>query len=82
MDVNAFCFSNSFDRIEAESKTPFGEHRGSDGKTYAEVEPDAEYYIRIRSKTQVGGEGERGVRGHRGRDERGERGRGARRGPG
>jgi hypothetical protein len=34
--------------VEADSKTPFKEHRRkSDGKMFAEVEPDIEYFVRI-----------------------------------
>jgi hypothetical protein len=34
--------------VEAESKTPFKEHRRtSDGKVFVEVEPDIEYFVRI-----------------------------------
>ncbi len=36
--------------ISATAKTPFKEHEGKDGKMYAEVEPDVEYFIRIGSK--------------------------------
>ncbi len=36
--------------IDAVTKTPFMEHRGKDGNTYAEVEPEIEYFIRIASK--------------------------------
>jgi hypothetical protein len=31
--------------VEAETKEPFKEHTGPDGKVYAEVEPGVEYYI-------------------------------------
>jgi len=35
--------------INAETKIPFKEHTHTDGRTYAEVEPDTDYFIRIRS---------------------------------
>ena len=34
--------------VDAVTRVPFKEHRHSDGKVYAEVEPDAEYFIAIR----------------------------------
>jgi len=39
----------SLELIDAESKIPFKEHVHRDGKTYAEVEPDMEYFLRIKS---------------------------------
>jgi hypothetical protein len=33
--------------VHAETRVPFQEHTASDGKEYAEVEPDVDYYIRI-----------------------------------
>eukprot|EP00588_Corethron_pennatum_P034021 CAMPEP_0194346230 /NCGR_PEP_ID=MMETSP0171-20130528/105309_1 /TAXON_ID=218684 /ORGANISM="Corethron pennatum, Strain L29A3" /LENGTH=320 /DNA_ID=CAMNT_0039113327 /DNA_START=70 /DNA_END=1030 /DNA_ORIENTATION=+ len=33
--------------VDAISGEPFAEHAGPDGKTYAEVEPDAEYFIKV-----------------------------------
>ncbi len=36
--------------VHATTKTPFKEHEGKDGKTYAEVEPDVEYFIRVGSE--------------------------------
>jgi len=33
--------------VDANSGEPFAEHVGPDGKTYAEVEPDAEYFIKV-----------------------------------
>lgn len=39
----------SVELVYADSKTPFPEHTASDGSTYVEVEPDAEYFIRIHS---------------------------------
>ncbi len=37
-----------FKLVSAEDKTPFQEHQ-KDGKTYVEVEPDAEYFMSIRT---------------------------------
>ncbi|CAB9503115.1 expressed unknown protein [Seminavis robusta] len=33
--------------VNAETKEPFKEHKGPDGKIYAEVEPDVEYFIEV-----------------------------------
>ncbi|CAB9521718.1 expressed unknown protein [Seminavis robusta] len=33
--------------VNAETKEPFKEHTGPDGKVYAEVEPDMEYFIEV-----------------------------------
>jgi hypothetical protein len=38
--------------IYADTKTPFKEHTSSDGKFYIEVEPNAEYYIQLMSKSE------------------------------
>mmetsp|Transcript_577 Transcript_577/g.1032 ORF Transcript_577/g.1032 Transcript_577/m.1032 type:complete len:258 (+) Transcript_577:138-911(+) len=35
--------------IDADTNRPFTEHHGKDGKTYAEVEPEIEYFLRISS---------------------------------
>jgi len=35
--------------INAETKIPFKEHTHTDGRTYAEVEPDTDYFLRVRS---------------------------------
>lgn len=35
--------------IYADTKNPFLEHTASDGQLYVEVEPDAEYFIRVQS---------------------------------
>ena len=35
--------------INAETKVPFKEHTHTDGRTYAEVEPDTDYFIHVRS---------------------------------
>jgi len=35
--------------INAETKIPFKEHTHTDGRTYAEVEPDTDYFIRVKS---------------------------------
>lgn len=35
--------------IDAVTNRPFTEHHGKDGKTYAEVEPEIEYFLRISS---------------------------------
>lgn len=37
--------------VEAESKIQFREHTAADGSSYAVVEPDAEYFIRVTSTT-------------------------------
>ena len=34
--------------INAETKVPFKEHTHTDGRTYSEVEPDADYFIRVK----------------------------------
>jgi len=39
----------SLEIIDATTKKPFKEHFGLDGKTYAEVEPEIEYFLRISS---------------------------------
>ncbi len=39
--------------VAADTKDPFTEHTASDGQIYAEVEPDMDYYISLR--TDVGG---------------------------
>jgi hypothetical protein len=35
--------------VNADSKTPFPEHTASNGEVYVEVEPNAEYFIRVHS---------------------------------
>ena len=35
--------------INAETKIPFKEHTHTDGRTYAEVEPDTDYFIHVRN---------------------------------
>ena len=35
--------------INAETKIPFQEHTHTDGRTYAEVEPDIDYFLHVRS---------------------------------
>jgi hypothetical protein len=40
--------------ILADTKAPFQEHTGPDGKVYAEVEPDAEYFIRVKNEHPTG----------------------------
>ena len=37
--------------VDAETKIPFKEHTASDGKTYAEVEPNQEYFIAVKQTT-------------------------------
>jgi hypothetical protein len=44
----------SLQLVNAETNLPFPEHRGPDGKDYVEVEPNAEYWIRIQSDEQNG----------------------------
>ena len=42
--------------VDAESRVPFPEHSTPDGtKTYAEVEPEAEYLVRVNSRGSNGG---------------------------
>ncbi|CAB9506088.1 expressed unknown protein [Seminavis robusta] len=38
----------SFQLVNAETKEPFKEHTGADGKVYAEVEPDIDYFMQIK----------------------------------
>ncbi len=41
--------------VAADTKEPFKEHTAPDGQVYAEVEPDMDYFIAVRSDVGVGG---------------------------
>jgi len=42
----------SVEIVNADGRTPFPEHKSEGGETFVEVEPDAEYFIRIKSESE------------------------------